>query len=219
MISVAAIRMQQFGVQFYQASLTRQRHRQAGPVRGAQLRRTGPAGPRRPQESAAPPSKVNWDLLERRIAVEREGLPAADHPQEDRRARPVLRAVPPGARPALDSRRRDHLVRRGAEVRAGRAGRIGRHAEGAGARRHPARHRRPAPAARAARRHRSFRRRALHRAGGHLRSAARGSRRPDVRDDQREAHAAQCVAPRLALRAASCIATRALPPRTTSSAR
>src|SRR4029453_7025021 len=69
MINVAAIRMQQFGVQFYQASLT------AGdidklvrfevlnygdhgqPVRGQRKRAAAPA-----------PSKVNWDLLERRIA-------------------------------------------------------------------------------------------------------------------------------------------------------
>jgi DGQHR domain-containing protein len=66
MINVAALRMQQFGVQFYQASLTAkdidklvrfevlsyadQAH---GPVRGGR-RGTGP--------------KINWDLLERRIA-------------------------------------------------------------------------------------------------------------------------------------------------------
>jgi DGQHR domain-containing protein len=66
MINVAAIRMQQFGVQFYQASLTAkdidklvrfevlsyadQAH---APVRGGR-RGTGP--------------KINWDLLERRIA-------------------------------------------------------------------------------------------------------------------------------------------------------
>src|SRR5215470_11431529 len=69
MINVAAIRMQQFGVQFYQASLT------AGdidklvrfevlsygdnaqpPVRGGK------------QKPGTPVSKVNWDLLERRIA-------------------------------------------------------------------------------------------------------------------------------------------------------
>jgi DGQHR domain-containing protein len=68
MISVAAIRMQQFGVQFYQASLTandidklvRFEVLSYGegthpPVRGGR-RRVGP------------PSKVNWDLLERRIA-------------------------------------------------------------------------------------------------------------------------------------------------------
>ena len=65
MISVAAIRMQQFGVQFYQASLTASdidklvRFEvlsyidQAGGVRG------GRKGPQ---------SKINWDLLERRIA-------------------------------------------------------------------------------------------------------------------------------------------------------
>jgi DGQHR domain-containing protein len=67
MINVAAIRMQQFGVQFYQASLTahdidklvrfevlsygEQSH---PPVRGGKKRGTQ--------------SKVNWDLLERRIA-------------------------------------------------------------------------------------------------------------------------------------------------------
>ena len=66
MISVAAIRMQQFGVQFYQASLTAEdidklvrfevlNYGESGqpPVRGGN-RKT--------------PSKVNWDLLERRIA-------------------------------------------------------------------------------------------------------------------------------------------------------
>ena len=68
MISVAAIRMKQFGVQFYQASLTardidklvrfevlsygEQVH---PPVRGGKAR--------------AKASKVNWDLLERRIAA------------------------------------------------------------------------------------------------------------------------------------------------------
>src|SRR5215510_10561092 len=68
MINVAAIRMQQFGVQFYQASLTASDidklvrfevlsygDSPQAPVRGG----------RRP---GAPPSKVNWDFLERRIA-------------------------------------------------------------------------------------------------------------------------------------------------------
>jgi len=67
MISVAAIRMQQFGVQFYQASLTANdidklvrfevldynSHGQP-PVRGG--------------KKQAPLSKIRWDLLERRIA-------------------------------------------------------------------------------------------------------------------------------------------------------
>ena len=69
MISVAAIRMQQFGVQFYQASLSASDIDKlvrfevlsygdaAQPVRGK--RRKG----------LPPPSKVNWDLLERRIAA------------------------------------------------------------------------------------------------------------------------------------------------------
>jgi DGQHR domain-containing protein len=69
MINVAAIRMQQFGVQFYQASLTAgdidklvrfevlsYGDRAQPPVRGGKVR-----------EGTAP-SKVNWDLLERRIA-------------------------------------------------------------------------------------------------------------------------------------------------------
>jgi DGQHR domain-containing protein len=69
MINVAAIRMQQFGVQFYQASLTASdidklvrfevlsygENAQA-PVRGGR------------QRPGATPSKVNWDFLERRIA-------------------------------------------------------------------------------------------------------------------------------------------------------
>jgi DGQHR domain-containing protein len=65
MINVAAIRMQQFGVRFYQASLTAEdidklvrfevlSYGEAGqPVRGVNKKT---------------PSKVNWDLLERRIA-------------------------------------------------------------------------------------------------------------------------------------------------------
>jgi DGQHR domain-containing protein len=69
MINVAAIRMQQFGVQFYQASLTASDidklvrfevlsygdNKQAA-VRGHKAR------------PGATPSKVNWDFLERRIA-------------------------------------------------------------------------------------------------------------------------------------------------------
>ena len=66
MINVAAIRMQQFGVQFYQAALTAEdidklvrfevlSYGESGqqPVRGGKKKT---------------PSKVNWDLLERRIA-------------------------------------------------------------------------------------------------------------------------------------------------------
>jgi DGQHR domain-containing protein len=71
MINVAAIRMQQFGVQFYQASLTASDidklvrfevlnygDNSQPPVRGGKQR----------LGVGAAPSKVNWDLLERRIA-------------------------------------------------------------------------------------------------------------------------------------------------------
>jgi len=70
MINVAAIRMQQFGVQFYQASLTASDidklvrfevlnyGENSQGVRGGK-QKPGPGGT---------PSKVNWDLLERRIA-------------------------------------------------------------------------------------------------------------------------------------------------------
>src|SRR5438128_9927487 len=69
MINVAAIRMQQFGVQFYQACLTASDSDKLvrlevlsygdsaqPPVRGGK------------QKPVVTPSKVNWDLLERRIA-------------------------------------------------------------------------------------------------------------------------------------------------------
>src|SRR4051794_32353189 len=67
MINVAAIRMQQFGVQFYQASLT------AGDidklVRFEVLNYADTGQPvRGGRRGGATPSKVNWDLLERRIA-------------------------------------------------------------------------------------------------------------------------------------------------------
>src|SRR5690242_16786225 len=66
MINVAAIRMQQFGVQFYQASLT------AGDidklVRFEVLNYGQSAQPPVRGGKKKTPSKVNWDLLERRIA-------------------------------------------------------------------------------------------------------------------------------------------------------
>ena len=69
MINVAAIRMQQFGVSFYQAALTAKDidklvrfevlsyGEQAQGVRGGR------------KKTAQPQTKVNWDLLERRIAA------------------------------------------------------------------------------------------------------------------------------------------------------
>ena len=198
MISVAAIRMQQFGVQFYQASLTASDIDKLVRFEVLSYQDQATGGSAGQEEGRA---AVEDQLGPARTPhrLERKGVSAPDHPQEDRRAGPVLRAVPPGARPAVDSRRRDHLVRREAQLRAGRKRLVGRPPEGAGARRHPARDRRAASPARAARRHRPFRRRAVHRAGDHFRSRSRRSHRPDVRHDQREAHAPQRVAPGVAL--------------------
>ena len=68
MINVAAIRMQQFGVQFYQASLSAKDIDKL--VRFEVLSYGEQAqGVRGGRKKAAPPSKVNWDLLERRIAA------------------------------------------------------------------------------------------------------------------------------------------------------
>src|SRR5262245_14054172 len=68
MINVAAIRMQQFGVQFYQASLTANDIDKL--VRFEVLSYGEGAQPVRGGKKKAPPvpTKVNWDLLERRIA-------------------------------------------------------------------------------------------------------------------------------------------------------
>src|SRR3990170_3887618 len=67
MISVAAIRMQQFGVTFYQASLSAKDIDKL--VRFEVLSYGEQAqGVRGGRKKAAPASKVNWDLLERRIA-------------------------------------------------------------------------------------------------------------------------------------------------------
>jgi DGQHR domain-containing protein len=68
MISVAAIRMQQFGVTFYQASLSAKDIDKL--VRFEVLSYGEQAqGVRGGRKKPAQPSKINWDLLERRIAA------------------------------------------------------------------------------------------------------------------------------------------------------
>src|SRR2546423_252473 len=70
MINVAAIRMQQFGVQFYQASLTASDIDKLVRFEVLSYGEGGQPGVRggRQKPGAAAPSKVNWDFLERRIA-------------------------------------------------------------------------------------------------------------------------------------------------------
>ena len=66
MINVAAIRMQQFGVQFYQASLTAADIDKLVRFEVLNYGDAGQSGVRGGKAGGA--SKVNWDLLERRIA-------------------------------------------------------------------------------------------------------------------------------------------------------
>src|SRR6187399_1438328 len=66
MINVAAIRMQQFGVHFYQASLTASDIDKLVRFEVLNYGEAGQAGVRGAKRKV--PSKVNWDLLERRIA-------------------------------------------------------------------------------------------------------------------------------------------------------
>src|SRR5678815_4936092 len=66
MINVAAIRMQQFGVQFYQASLTASDIEKLVRFEVLSYGQSAPQPDKGKRRGA--PSKVNWDLLERRIA-------------------------------------------------------------------------------------------------------------------------------------------------------
>src|ERR1044072_1262439 len=70
MINVAAIRMQQFGVQFYQASLTASDIDKLVRFEVVSYSENGPppVGGGKHKPGAPQPSKVNWDFLERRIA-------------------------------------------------------------------------------------------------------------------------------------------------------
>jgi len=67
MISVAAIRMQQFGVQFYQASLTASDIDKLVRFEVLSYQDEAKAG-LRGKKKGGPQAKINWDLLERRIA-------------------------------------------------------------------------------------------------------------------------------------------------------
>src|SRR4249920_3883366 len=71
MINVAAIRMQQFGVQFYQASLTASDIDKLVRFEVLSYGEGGQPGSRggRQKPGMPAPTKVNWDLLERRIAA------------------------------------------------------------------------------------------------------------------------------------------------------
>ena len=156
MITVAAIRMEQFGVQFYQASLTA---RDVGKLVRFEVLSYGEKAQPLRGSAGKGTSKVNWDLLERRIAANEKSYQRqiigkkieelVQYYEQCREAR-NLPSIPGAV----------IIASRGTAALRGDGRRVAepRRAEGARARRHPARHRRPAPAARAAQRHRAFRR-------------------------------------------------------------
>ena len=117
MISVAALRMQQFGVQFYQASLTA---KDIDKLVRFEVLNYGEQGTAPGVRGSARQSKVRWDLLERRIASSEK----AYQRQIIRKKIDELVAYYEQCRQARDlpsiRRRRHHLVRRAAEVRADR---------------------------------------------------------------------------------------------------
>jgi hypothetical protein len=116
MISVAALRMQQFGVQFYQASLSA---KDIDKLVRFEVLNYGEQGKAPGVRGAARQSKVRWDLLERRIASSEK----AYQRQIIRKKIDELVTYFEQCRQARDlpvhRRRRDHLVRRAVEVRAG----------------------------------------------------------------------------------------------------
>ena len=137
---------------------------------------------------------MNWDLLERRIASSEKAYQRQIIRTEDRGTGPVLRAVPSGARPAVDCGRviiscdeklTSSRSREGASI-----GRLKVPEREGILRAIDGQHRLLALHADI-----ETSQDDLQGAGDHLRSAARRPRRPDVRDDQRQAHAAERIAP------------------------
>ena len=169
MINVAAIRMQQFGVQFYQASLTSSDIDKL--VRFEVLNYGEHSQPVRGKRRKAPhtSSKVNWDLLERRIAssekayqrhiIRRKIDELVQYYEQCRQARD-LPSIPGAVIISCDEALKFDPVEPDGCSGPAESPRAGGD---------PACHRRAAPAAGAARRHRALRRRAVHRPGGHLR--------------------------------------------------
>ena len=202
MISVAAIRMQQFGVTFYQASLSAKDIDKL--VRFEVLSYGEQAqGVRGGRKKAAPASKVNWDLLERRIAANEKAYQRqiirkkidelVQYYEQCRQARD-LPSIPGAVIISCDEPLKFEPAEAGASIGTlkvpEREG-ILRAIDG--------QHRLLALHADRER----FEGEDFTRPGGDLRPAPRRPRRPDVRHDQRQAHAAERVAPRLALRTAA----------------
>src|SRR2546425_3097050 len=169
-----------------------QRYRPLGEVRGPRLHRGSPerAGEEIADESLA----CQLGLAREADRRERDRLPAAGHPPQDRRAGGLLQGVQGRRYAARDPRRGHHHLREALHLHPGRgAPRPRAAADPRRARRAP-RARRPAPPARPPRAEPRGRNH-LHRGARRpLRLARRPADRRALRDDQRQTHAPEPVA-------------------------
>jgi hypothetical protein len=218
MISVAAIRMQQFGVQFYQASLTakdidklvRFEVLSYGEQRPAGVRGGAKKAPPKSSEGqlgpARAPHRANEKAYQRQI-IRKKIDELVQYYEQCRQARD-LPSIPGAVIISCDEKLKFEPVGRASPgtLKVPEREGILRAIDG--------QHRLLALHADID----QFGDEDVHGAGRHLRPPARGPRRPDVRHDQRQAHAAQPVAPRVALGPAA-LRDEAWPRRTTSCAR
>jgi len=110
MITVPARRVKQFGVEFYQAGLSAKDIDRLVKfeVLGYITDDMNGDAKAKARKAAASRSRVNWDLLEKRISESEKRVSAADHPPQDRRAGRVLPRVQGRRDAAGDSRRGHH---------------------------------------------------------------------------------------------------------------
>ena len=202
MISVAAIRMQQFGVQFYQASLTASDIDKLVRFEVLSYGEQGQA-PVRGGRKAPTQSKIKWDLLERRIAssekayqrhiIRRKIEELVQYYEQCRQARD-LPSIPGAVIISADEKLSFEPVEAGSVV-----GRLKVPEREGVLRAIDGQHRLLALHADIE----HFADEPFSVPGDHFRSVARRSRRADVCHDQRKTHAAQLVASGVVVRAAA----------------
>ena len=199
MLSVPSLRLNQFGVRFYEALLSGADLQIARGLRGAVLRARKPDHPRQGEAQEAA-GRVNWEFLEKKIAASEQ---AYQRPIIQRKIEELvayyLQCADSGTLPAIpgsvllvsDRQARLRVVRE--------RPRGHRHPEAPGGIGHPARPGRPAPAARPAPARREAQLEGLPGPRRRLRRAHAGPGRRALRHDQQQAHEAEPVASDLAL--------------------
>src|SRR5882724_5982879 len=167
----------------------RQGYRPLGQVRGPRLHRGPPE--RAGEENADEPLPRQLGFAREADRRERERLPAAGHPQEDRRAGGLLPRVQGRRDPTRDPRRRHHHLGEAIHLHSGLRSARSRPAPDSGRARSVESARRPASPPRPARALAGGREHEHRGAGGALRFARRAADRRAIRHDQRQAHASE----------------------------